>query len=121
MLRKMAPQNGWNVDSVVEHIMIHYRWVFVIFLLPISLLFDIWLYARNWVVFKLNSAPGKHSGKVQDVQNQVRKYSSSLALRLFWNNVHNFEVMGGLGNCLFCFIDQLPALICECHLGGIVF
>lgn len=59
--------------GMMEYILIHYRWVFVcLFLLPLSFFFDIWLYFRNWIIFKLNSAPQQHQLKVQNVQRQVR-------------------------------------------------
>lgn len=59
--------------GTLEYILIHYRWVFVcLFLLPVSFFYDIWLYFRNWIVFRLNSAPQQHHLKVQNVQKQVR-------------------------------------------------
>lgn len=59
--------------GLLEYILVHYRWIFVcLFLLPVSFFFDIWLYFRNWIVFKLNSAPQQHQLKVQNVQRQVR-------------------------------------------------
>ena len=64
----------WTQQAVMEHIIIHYRWVFVMFLLPISLCYDIYSAARSYIVFKLNSAPSKHVEKVKYVQKQVRKW-----------------------------------------------
>ena len=46
------------------------------FLLPASLLYEIYNYGRNWIVVKLNSAPKQHDGKVKNVQKQVSKYYS---------------------------------------------
>ncbi|CAH2006232.1 unnamed protein product [Acanthoscelides obtectus] len=61
-------------DSLFEYILVHYRWLFVcIFLLPVSFLFNIWLYARNWIVFNLSSAPKQHDIKVRNVQKQIVK------------------------------------------------
>ena len=52
-----------------------YRGFFVtIFVLPISLLFKGGLGARNRLVFRMNSAPGKHAQKVANVQKQVRNW-----------------------------------------------
>lgn len=63
----------WN--AVVQHILIHYRWVFVVlFLLPLSALYDVFFYARSWIIFQLNSAPQQHSAKVLKVQEQVRQW-----------------------------------------------
>ena len=58
--------------AILEYILIHYRWVFVIFfLMPLSVLYDAFYYLRNWVIFKMNSAPEKHGERVKEVQRQV--------------------------------------------------
>jgi predicted PilT family ATPase len=63
-----------GVDKVIEYILINYRWVFVcFFLLPASLLYEIYNYGRNWIIVKLNSAPKLHDRKVKNVQKQVSK------------------------------------------------
>merc|ERR1712242_309195 len=67
----------WTKDSVTEHILIHYRWAIVIFLLPISLCYDVYSAARSYIVFKMNSAPSKHGEKVKKVQKQVREWKDS--------------------------------------------
>ena len=51
---KLLPDQ-WTKQAITEHIIIHYRWVFVMFLLPISLGYDIYMAFRSYVVFKLNS------------------------------------------------------------------
>lgn len=68
---------AYEPESLFEYVLIHYRWVFVcLFLLPASFLFDIWLYFRNWIVFKLTSAPQQHEAKIRNVQKQViNKYT----------------------------------------------
>lgn len=58
-------------DNLIEHILINYRWIFVLFLLPISFIYDLYFYIRSWYVFKVNSAPKKHHDKVRYVQKQV--------------------------------------------------
>ena len=68
---------NWNMDSITEYIIINYRWVFVMFLLPVSLCYDIFYAVRSFVIFKLNSAPKKHLEKVRDVQNQVKAWRDS--------------------------------------------
>ena len=67
----------WDWDSIVEHVMINYRWVFVIFLLPVSFLFDVWFYTRSKIIFALNSAPTAHEKKVKGIQKQIREYHDS--------------------------------------------
>ena len=64
---------SWLKYKGLEYILIHYRWVFVcLFLLPVSVFYDAFMFVRNWLVFKLNSAPKQHDLKVQRVQQQVR-------------------------------------------------
>ncbi len=62
-----------STESLLEYVLVHYRWVFVMFLLPVSLVYDLAYYARNWIVFKLSSAPRRHAEKVRKVQAQVRR------------------------------------------------
>lgn len=62
---------GW-----LEYMLIHYRWVIVIFfLLPASFFYDIYYYTRSWIIFKLNSAPQQHDRRVKEVQKQVREWN----------------------------------------------
>ena len=56
----------------LEHVIVHYRFIFVMFLLPVSFLYDIWFYTRNKIVFAMSSAPTKHKEKVLGIQRQVR-------------------------------------------------
>lgn len=63
---------SWARYRGLEYIIKHYRWVFVcLFLMPISVMYDVYMFIRNWIVFKLNSAPKQHAKKVKDVQRQV--------------------------------------------------
>ncbi|TRY72249.1 hypothetical protein TCAL_03144 [Tigriopus californicus] len=62
--------------ALLEHIIINYRWVFVLFLLPISCAYDIYHVVRNALVFAFHSAPTKHKQKVEFVQKQVRDWKS---------------------------------------------
>ncbi|XP_036710208.1 delta(24)-sterol reductase isoform X2 [Balaenoptera musculus] len=65
----------WVRVKGLEFVLIHQRWVFVcLFLLPLSLIFDIYYYVRAWVVFKLSSAPRLHEQRVRDIQKQVRDW-----------------------------------------------
>ncbi len=62
----------WCKIRGLEYILINYRWIFVIFfLMPVSVLYDLYFYIRNMIIFRLNSAPHKHDEKVQEVQRQV--------------------------------------------------
>ncbi len=56
--------------SLIEFI-VRIRWLFAIFLLPISFFYDIFWYLRSkWVLF-MGSAPLKHQERVDFVQKQV--------------------------------------------------
>lgn len=77
----MVKQASGEEVTLLEHLLIHYRWVFVIFLLPISLVYDLCLYARNWVVFQLSSAPTKHASRVQNVAKQIQQWRAEGATR----------------------------------------
>lgn len=65
------------LDRILFWVLINNRWIFVLFLLPISVVYNFYFYFRNWLVFKLNSAPNKHDEKVRNVQSQVRKWSDN--------------------------------------------
>jgi delta24-sterol reductase len=56
--------------KVLEFI-VRQRWLFAIFLLPISFLYDIFWYIRSKFVLWAGSAPSKHKERVQRVQKQV--------------------------------------------------
>ncbi|XP_071953464.1 delta(24)-sterol reductase-like isoform X1 [Antedon mediterranea] len=65
----------WVNVKGLEHVLIHQRWIFVcLFLLPMSVIFDAFYFARNWLIFKINSAPKMHLQKVKKVQNQVKEW-----------------------------------------------
>ncbi|XP_012941138.1 delta(24)-sterol reductase [Aplysia californica] len=62
--------------SLMEHILIHYRWIFVcLFLLPVSVIYDAVMYLRMKIVFALSSAPKQHDKRVQQIQKQVRDWN----------------------------------------------
>lgn len=74
--KRHEADDGGRFQAVLEHILIHYRWVIVILLLPVSVVYDALLYVRTWVVFQLSSAPNKHAAKVQRVANQVKQWKA---------------------------------------------
>lgn len=72
--------------SLADYILINYRWIFVcLFLLPLSFIYDLMFYIRNWIIFKLTSAPKQHDKKVKHVQKQV-KIKVLLLLFLFFGS-----------------------------------
>ena len=64
---------GVSKMNVLEFI-VRQRWLFAIFLLPISFFYDIFWYLRSKFVLWSGSAPSKHKERVQRVQKQVQKY-----------------------------------------------
>uniref|UniRef100_G3PAV7 Delta(24)-sterol reductase n=1 Tax=Gasterosteus aculeatus aculeatus TaxID=481459 RepID=G3PAV7_GASAC len=65
----------WIRVKGLDYVIVHQRWVFVcLFLLPLSVLFDVYYYVRAWLIFKMCSAPKLHDQRVRDVQRQVREW-----------------------------------------------
>lgn len=63
----------WVRHRGLEAVLVHHRWVFVcLFLLPLSILFDIYYQLRAWAVWRLHSAPRQHAQRVRHIQEQVR-------------------------------------------------
>ena len=50
------------------------------FLLPVSLCYDIYHAVRSYVVFQMNTAPTQHLEKVKNVQRQVQASNISILL-----------------------------------------
>lgn len=85
---------AWYRYRGLEYILLNYRWVFVcLFLLPMSVVYEIFLYLRTWIIFKLHSAPKMHDKKVKHVQDQVKAWredgmkSKMCTARPGWMNV----------------------------------
>lgn len=64
----------WIQVKGVDYVLVHQRWMFVcLFLLPLSVIFDVYFYVRAWIIFKMCSAPKLHKQRVCEIQRQVRK------------------------------------------------
>uniref|UniRef100_A0AAR2K7Y4 Delta(24)-sterol reductase n=1 Tax=Pygocentrus nattereri TaxID=42514 RepID=A0AAR2K7Y4_PYGNA len=62
----------WIKVKGIDYVIIHQRWIFVcLFLLPLSVIFDVYYYVRAWIIFKVCSAPKLHDQRVRDIQRQV--------------------------------------------------
>lgn len=62
----------WVRHRGLEAVLVHHRWVFVcLFLLPLSILFDVYYQLRAWAVRRLHSAPRLHAQRVRHIQGQV--------------------------------------------------
>ncbi|XP_792094.3 delta(24)-sterol reductase [Strongylocentrotus purpuratus] len=67
----------------IEYVIVKQRWIFVcLFLLPLSAVYDVYYFMRNWVVFRMSSAPKLHAERVQDIQSQVKKWKSDKSQQL---------------------------------------
>ncbi|KAI4889050.1 hypothetical protein NFI96_001504 [Prochilodus magdalenae] len=65
----------WIKVKGLDYVIIHQRWIFVcLFLLPLSVIFDVYYYVRAWIIFKMCSAPKLHDQRVRDIQRQVREW-----------------------------------------------
>ncbi|XP_006635059.1 delta(24)-sterol reductase isoform X1 [Lepisosteus oculatus] len=65
----------WVKIKGLEYVIIHQRWIFVcLFLLPLSVIFDVYYYLRAWLIFRMCSAPKQHDQRVRDIQKQVREW-----------------------------------------------
>nr|DBA17970.1 TPA: hypothetical protein GDO54_016272 [Pyxicephalus adspersus] len=61
----------WIKAKGFEYVIVHHRWIFVcLFLLPLSVVFDLYYYVRTWIVFKMCSAPKLHDRRVKEIQEQ---------------------------------------------------
>ncbi|KAM4721670.1 delta(24)-sterol reductase isoform 2-T2 [Rhinophrynus dorsalis] len=68
----------WIKAKGFEHVIVHHRWIFVcLFLLPLSVVFDVYYSVRAWLVFKMCSAPKLHDRRVKEIQDQVRQWKAS--------------------------------------------
>lgn len=64
----------WIKVKGLDYVIVHQRWIFVcLFLLPLSVVFDVYYYVRAWLIFKMCSAPKQHDQRVRDIQRQVSK------------------------------------------------
>ncbi|XP_073449556.1 delta(24)-sterol reductase [Aquarana catesbeiana] len=67
----------WIKAKGFEYVIVHHRWIFVcLFLLPLSVVFDLYYYVRAWLVFKMCSAPKLHDRRVKEIQEQVRQWKA---------------------------------------------
>jgi len=89
---------GWLRYRGLEYMILHYRWVFVcLFLLPLSVSYDMCMYVRTWLIFKMDSAPKMHHVKVKHVQDQVMQVSTHVAFIFSKLYFHTFSGIISLG------------------------
>eukprot|EP00949_MAST-11_sp_MAST-11-sp1_P002045 g2045.t1 len=61
--------------SFVTEFITEHRGIFVtVFVLPVSLMFDVFFAVRAWLVMKFYSAPALHEERVRDIVDQIEKW-----------------------------------------------
>jgi len=61
--------------DLFEYILTHHRGIFAtVFLLPLSVAFNVWVALRNRLAFYRNSAPAQHDARVQAVIAQIEQW-----------------------------------------------
>lgn len=81
----------WIRIKGLDYVIVHQRWIFVcLFLLPLSVVYDVYYYVRAWLIFKMCSAPKLHDQRVRDIQRQVRWSSSSSSS---WSTLRQVKCM----------------------------
>ncbi|TAK64796.1 FAD-binding protein [Methylobacter sp.] len=64
-----------KIEQIFEYVLTHYRGIFAtIFLLPVSAAYGAYAGVRNWISFRLNSAPAKHDARVEAVIRQIEDW-----------------------------------------------
>lgn len=62
----------WIKVKGLDYVIVHQRWIFVcLFLLPLSVIYDVYYYLRARLIFKMCSAPKLHDQRVRGIQRQV--------------------------------------------------
>ena len=62
---------GVVYDFVTNFATEHRGWFVLIFVLPVSLVYDLYFSVRAWVVMKYYSAPQLHQKRVKGIQKQI--------------------------------------------------
>jgi hypothetical protein len=93
---------SWLKYRGLAYVLINYRWLFVVFfLMPLSVVYDLYFYLRNWIVFRLNSAPHKHDEKVEDVKRQVNYIFGFLHICMFLHHTIIHLLLKTINNASF--------------------
>ncbi|MGZ5000520.1 MAG: FAD-binding protein [Methylomonas sp.] len=71
-----------KIGPLFEYILTHYRGIFAtVFLLPVSAVYAAFASLRNWIAFRLSSAPDKHGARVEAVIRQIEDWKSRGAVQ----------------------------------------
>lgn len=63
--------------NLIDYIMTYHQWIFVIWIVPISVLYDCFWFIRTRLSYTLTNTKGSHEERVKDVQAQVREWRAS--------------------------------------------
>lgn len=71
------PFTNWFYDIATEFMTEHRGWFVIFFVLPFSLLFDVYFTIRAKIVMMFYSAPALHEERVKDIQKQIKAWKDS--------------------------------------------
>lgn len=64
-----------KLEQLFEHVLTHHRGLFAtLFLLPVSAIYGAYASIRNWIAFRMSSAPAKHDARVEGVIRQIEDW-----------------------------------------------
>lgn len=73
--RQRPSMPAFDSKRLIEHLLTHYRGLFAtVFLLPVSVVYDVFSTVRGRLVFFLQSAPARHGQRVAEVVRQVEAW-----------------------------------------------
>jgi delta24-sterol reductase len=73
----IALQQMEGIPAVAKFCTKHRTPIVIAFVLPMSLIFDVFFYLRSQFILWSNSAPGLHDLRVQNIQEQVRQWNAA--------------------------------------------
>lgn len=89
--------NQQKQAGLFEYILTNYRGVFAtIFLLPISVAYNVYLSLRNKISFAFHSAPAKHDERVEGIQKQIEQWIQEGAKQQLCTSRSPWQVMSEL-------------------------
>ncbi|XP_023217183.1 delta(24)-sterol reductase-like [Centruroides sculpturatus] len=65
------------MKDLLQHLIVNYRWLFVLVLLPISVVYKVFLFVRNWIAFHYRDSKKSHEENVRYVQKQILEWNKS--------------------------------------------
>jgi delta24-sterol reductase len=76
-IEDIALQQMEGIPAVVKFLTKHRTPLVIAFVLPMSLIFDVFFYLRSQFIFWSNSAPGLHDLRVEKIQAEIRQWNAA--------------------------------------------